>query len=116
MISIYCKNLRELAFSQCEFKTTPDDLYSEAGRLNENGNISVRFQQPVEELVQPFARLKNLKLRSKCSKTYFRLLMVNSPNIQNLELGRSVSVSDSDFREVLLENSLKYLETFTIRE
>ena len=62
----------DLAFSQCEFKSTPDDLYSQAERSNGNENFSGRFQQPVEELVQPFPRLKNLKLRSQCSKTYFR--------------------------------------------
>ena len=62
----------DLAFSQCEFKSTPDDLYSQAERSIGNENFSGRFQQPVEELVQPFPRLKNLKLRSQCSKTYFR--------------------------------------------
>ena len=62
----------DLAFSQCEFKSTPDDLFSQAERSIGNENFSGRFQQPVEELVQPFPRLKNLKLRSQCSKTYFR--------------------------------------------
>ena len=71
MISIYCKNLVSLSFSQCGFKRTVDEIYSE-GDDHEmfRREQEMRHKQPVEELVQYFRKLENFKLASQCHGDY----------------------------------------------
>ena len=73
MISIYCQNLKKLGFSQCGFKRTVDEIYSEGDEYEMfRRQQEVRQEQPVEELIQHFTKLENLKLASQCHGDYAR--------------------------------------------
>ena len=73
MISIYCQNLKKLGFSQCGFKRTVDEIYSEGDEYEIfRRQQEARQEQPVEELVQHFTKLESLKLASQCHGDYAR--------------------------------------------
>ena len=73
MISIYCQNLKKLGFNQCGFKRTVDEIYSEGDEYEIfRRQQEVRQEQPVEELIQQFTKLENLKLASQCHGDYAR--------------------------------------------
>ena len=46
----------------------------------------------------------------------FRKLVTKCPSLKHLELGRSISLADVDIMEILSKNSLKYLQSFSLKE
>jgi len=128
-MSICCTKLHKLTFSACsflDFGALHRDLidYYNAGGLETSEEIELElllrdqeaFNTELEGLIQPFSKLKELKISSTCSNSTIVFLLMHTPSLLKLYIGGKTNICNETISQIISLNPLKNLEEIEICE